>query len=405
MCSQSVRVGTFLDEASALHVAAANDQLAIVKHLVTSGAAIDGVTDARDARGDTPLILACQRDNLAVATELLNARANPNARNLFGGAPMRESNPLLQLLLIRSVPRWHTGTALYYACQHGYAGCAAACIAAGGQVDLSDHKGTSPLGIACYNNNAECASLCIAHSVEPEAARSVNFASHDGITPLLYACWGGSLATIKLLCFHGAWRRPANARARCSRISSTTTWNCEKMLADRGHAVAHLWMRMTRDWTTPLHYFADGLLGTGAVIDLLRAGAQLEAGMPTLRYLAEQLCNDKEHDVGKAAQLVLLADQPWSPCSHVVWPEAARAQATTLLMLGYLIAASFSEGLCAPALVDVWRGPGGVIERLMRRADYEKQVIETKGIPLQNLRGFRSRADQLHTLLCTTAFL
>ena len=377
MCTRSVRVETFFDDASALHVAAANGQLAIVTLLIKSGDPMDGV----DARGDTPLILACRRGFHAVASVLLDSRASPNHQNLFGG------------------------TALYYACQHGFEDCAAACIGAGAQVDLSDHKGTSPLGIACYNNSVECACLCIAHSLGREAARSVNFASHDGITPLLYACWGGSLSTIKLLCFHGAWRKPPNVRARCSRISSTTTWNCEKMLADRGHAAAHVWMRMTRDWSTPLHYFADGLLGTGAVIDLLRAGAQLEAGTPTLRDLAKQLCNDQ--DVGDAAQLVLLADQPWSPCNHVLWPDAARARATLLLMLGYLIAASFSDKLCATALVDVWRGPGGVIERLMCRVDYEKAVIETKGIQLQNLRNSRiqSRADRRHKLPCiSTAF-
>ena len=40
MCTRSVRVDSFVDEASALHVAAANDQLAIVKLLVTAGDAL-----------------------------------------------------------------------------------------------------------------------------------------------------------------------------------------------------------------------------------------------------------------------------------------------------------------------------------------------------------------------------
>ena len=68
----------------------------------------------------------------------------------------------------------------------------------------------------------------------------------------------------------------------------------------------------------------------------------------------------------EAAILIMMerASQPWSPDTHRLWPEAARAHACELIRLGHLLANIYGS-----ALVDVWRG--FVMPHVLRRGDFE----------------------------------
>ncbi len=67
----------------ARHIAAKKGDLAMVKFLLDSGAAIG----AKDNKDNTPLHFAVQGGRSAVVTELLNRGANRNVRNKKGKTP------------------------------------------------------------------------------------------------------------------------------------------------------------------------------------------------------------------------------------------------------------------------------------------------------------------------------
>jgi hypothetical protein len=70
---------------TALHIAAARDQPAIIQALVDAGAQVD----VRDEAGNTPLLVAATEQPPATAAirALLRAHADPDAANLAGASP------------------------------------------------------------------------------------------------------------------------------------------------------------------------------------------------------------------------------------------------------------------------------------------------------------------------------
>jgi hypothetical protein len=57
---------------------------------------------------------------------------------------------------------------------------------------------------------------------------------------------------------------------------------------------------------------------------------------------------------GTVAHLVLRAALPWEPNTHHLFPEAARARAYELLLVGYALSRSPPYAAHTQALLDVW---------------------------------------------------
>ncbi|MGA5540622.1 ankyrin repeat domain-containing protein [Mycobacterium sp. NPDC051198] len=89
---------------TALHYAAVDDKIDVLRGLIREGADIN----ARDDAGWTPLHFAADRGNLEVAEELLRAGADVNETNKLGEGPLfravavgaqRDARLLVELLL------------------------------------------------------------------------------------------------------------------------------------------------------------------------------------------------------------------------------------------------------------------------------------------------------------------
>ena len=72
---------------------------------------------------------------------------------------------------------------------------------------------------------------------------------------------------------------------------------------------------------------------------------------------------------GSAAYLVLRASEPWRPQTHEYFPEAARARAVELMVIGHRLEREDRfAGAAAVALWDAWMGhvvPQAVVRGLV----------------------------------------
>ena len=135
----------------------------------------------------------------------------------------------------------------------------------------------------------------------------------------------------KLLSLHGA-----------ARTFDDPCIDAEFIADHRGHQHLLDWLRLSKDWNTPLHHL--DLLDADHTLRLLRDGADLYAcahpGAVTPLDLAQRRLG------WDASELVLLAAQPWSAANHHTFPVNARRRARDLLLLGYCVSI---------AMGDVWR--------------------------------------------------
>jgi len=100
------------------------------------------------------------------------------------------------------------------------------------------------------------------------------------------------------------------------------------------------WLQTSSEWSTPLHHVA--LIGATRARKLLRGGADVHASSgdgPSPLSLANDLHAAGHAAVGplgdqhvcEAARLVRAAAEPWTPQTHELFPDAARAHACDLL--------------------------------------------------------------------------
>ena len=91
---------------------------------------------------------------------------------------------------------------------------------------------------------------------------------------------------------------------------------------------------------------------------LLRNGASILAafapGRPTPLSLARSLHAKGMAAEGSAAALVLKAAEPWSPASHELFPDPARAHAVQLLLVGHSLSRLPKHESVAQAIFDIW---------------------------------------------------
>ncbi|RDD44087.1 Ankyrin repeat and SOCS box protein 13 [Trichoplax sp. H2] len=159
----------------------------------------------------TPLHLAASSGGADCVKILLQAGANPNAKEVNGLSP------------------------LHLAVYHGRASCVEVLLNNGCKVDARTRFGCTPLHNAAYFEKSDCARLLLKFGADINAVESW------GQTPLLLAAQKGSADLLRLLIDHGAAgnivskvqaESPLHACCKCLNLE------CVQMLLDAGADVA-----------------------------------------------------------------------------------------------------------------------------------------------------------------------
>lgn len=270
-----------------------------IRDLLQSGADAEQL----DEYGDTPLVKAARTASAACVRELLWAGADANRIDKHG---------------------W---SALTYACMRNDLDMVHELIVGRADVNCAASRGITPLMTACLYDHVGCARALL------EADADVHKCSASGWSAL---CRSTSLAMAQLLCASGADREVLFS-------SSTLLQSCRAEVVE--------WLDRTRQWITPLHHLE--LLSKCQVRKFLASGADVNAkcsqkGSPSPLSLAIELLDQGPHE---AAEIVMVAAQPWSPATHALFPARARKRVIELLCVGYALSQHINAGCM---LRDVW---------------------------------------------------
>ena len=154
-----------------LHQAAYNNQGEVIRTLLATASPM---LDARNDRGETPLAIACAKNNLMIARMLIEAGADVNKGLMNGNTP------------------------LHFAAWTGNKFLGAALLAAKAQTDRQNENGDTPLTMAAREGDADFVELLI------EAGADVNMAENLQHTALHYAAERGYNQIVEMLLAAGA---------------------------------------------------------------------------------------------------------------------------------------------------------------------------------------------------------
>ena len=159
-----------INETTPLHDACRNGDANTITKLVYDGANIH----AKDEYGETPLHLVCGTVIHRISVEdvkcLVDHGADPNTKNSFGIAPLHYASQCAHVNVVQ------------YFLRHG-----------GGNVNLCDNQGKTPLHRACIGEGNAYVIQCLLE----HGARNVK--DYKGWTPLHYACWYGRVDHVEVL--------------------------------------------------------------------------------------------------------------------------------------------------------------------------------------------------------------
>jgi hypothetical protein len=153
--------------------------------LVAHGADVN----AKDNNGDTPLITACETNELELVKDLLQSGADPNLADTYGVTPLiaasSQSPEFTKVLLENKADvnkleanKVQTTSALIAAAMSGKYSNAETLIAHGANVNIPN-VGESALSYAVERNDASMVTLLLSHGAD------VNFKNGDGKTLLM----------------------------------------------------------------------------------------------------------------------------------------------------------------------------------------------------------------------------
>jgi ankyrin repeat protein len=155
-------------QGSALHEAAENGNLALLKLLVSNGADINRINDL----GETPLFLAAQQRQWEAVAWIVAHDGNADATNKLGNTVLHEMAKKDDSLGIREICKVQANpnlqnligeTPLHVAAAHGNAGAAIALIeACQADLNLRDHHDLSPAGLAYREGETDMVDLLTA---------------------------------------------------------------------------------------------------------------------------------------------------------------------------------------------------------------------------------------------------
>ncbi len=192
---------TQIDGSTALHWAVERDDLAMAEQLIRAGARVT----ARTREGVTPLQLAATNGSAAMIDRLLKAGADPNTALTPAGdtalmmAARTGTTDAIRVLLeananVNAQESWGGTTALMWTVSEGYADAARLLIDAGANVNARSHY------VAAANGRGFEGRTPIASRAE---AKPEDFAS-GWLTPLMFAAREGNLALARVLVGVGA---------------------------------------------------------------------------------------------------------------------------------------------------------------------------------------------------------
>jgi ankyrin repeat protein len=188
------------DKSTALHLACEQGHVNVVKQLLANNALID----AQNAQGDTSLMRAVVAANQAMLELLLDApagvKANPNLADNEGQTPLmlacKKNEQELALVLINrgradvNAQDMNGMTCLHHVCRLGLVRLCQLLLQAGASISLTDTVGRTALHVVCQHGQRECLS-----ALRTGAGKTfeVDVQTKSGFTPLYLAAQGGHL--------------------------------------------------------------------------------------------------------------------------------------------------------------------------------------------------------------------
>lgn len=191
-----------------LHMAAANDDIQLIKHILSQKTLID----ARDETGSTALMVATRANHIHAAHMLIEAGADVNAKDNIQDSPYLYAGAqgylkILRMTLMHGADLKSTnrygGTALIPAAERGHVETVRTLIAAGVNVNHVNNLGWTALLEAIILGNGKSNYQQIV-ALLLKAGANPNLVDKDGITPLQHARTRGYREIEKLLLVAGA---------------------------------------------------------------------------------------------------------------------------------------------------------------------------------------------------------
>jgi len=178
---------------------------------IDSGLYLDEPDESRD--GNTPLLMACQRNMKKITECLINKNVDINIQNQLGQTALTiacgNQNVELAMFLLKRGANVNTQdmfgmSPLCYAIMRGQTELVKLIVDSGYSVKSQDAYGYNPLMKACMWNRKEVAEFLI------EQGADVNRQDGNGFTALSYACSKGDFNMVRLLCEQKAQVNLAN---------------------------------------------------------------------------------------------------------------------------------------------------------------------------------------------------